>query len=135
MLSGPVPGPKHGREVFVVEQGDDAVVDGFEDETLCLLRVEDGWAVLSGCCHRGLPNTLTAAEGLADGEPVVAVFGGLHLRNAGKDELRGAVERLKAAGSPAIYPCHCTGDEATKLLAKRLPGRVTPVAAGRRVVL
>jgi len=135
VLSGPVPGPMHGREVFVVEHGDDTVADGFEDEQFCLLRAEGGWAVLTGCCHRGLANTLAAANNLAGGEPVIAVFGGLHLRRADEDELRAVVELLRQAGSPAVYPCHCTGDEATRFLAEHLPGRVTPLSAGRRVVI
>ena len=135
VLSGPIGGPKHGREVFVISKDGDMVVDGFEDEMFCLVRGERGWALVVGCCHRGLKNTLRAARFLARGEPVVAVLGGLHLRIAGDEELNEAAGLLGEAGSPDVYPCHCSGEAAVKSLAEKLPGKVHPVSAGKRVVV
>ncbi len=135
VLSGPIGGPKHGREIFVVKREDDLVVDGFEDEMFCLVRGERGWAVVTGCCHRGLKNTLRMARLLAHDEPVVAVLGGLHLRSAPPDELASAAAVLHEAGSPEVYPCHCTGQEAVAFLAERMPGKVHPVSAGKRIVI
>jgi len=135
VLSGPVGGPKHGREVFVVSRGSEMVVDGFEDEIFCLLRGERGWAVMTGCCHRGLKNTLRSARFLSRGEPIVAVFGGLHLKSANHEDLQTAAEALADAGRPEVYPCHCTGDGAVKFLAEKMPGKVHPLNAGKRVVI
>ncbi|MHC4984391.1 MAG: MBL fold metallo-hydrolase [Planctomycetota bacterium] len=135
VLSGPIGGPKHGREVFVVTQDSEMIVDGFEDEIFCLVRGERGWAVVTACCHRGLKNTLRSARFLARGEPLVAIFGGLHLRSAGRDELSGTVEVLQGAGSPDVYPCHCTGGQAVEFLAGKFPGKVHPVSAGKRILL
>jgi len=135
VLSGPIGGPKHGREVFVVSRDGDMVVDSFEDEMFCMVRGERGWAVVTGCCHRGVRNTLRAARFLARGESVTAVFGGLHLSSAGGEELKEAAEVLLEAGSPEVYPCHCTGEAAAKFLADKLPGKVHPISAGSRVVL
>jgi 7,8-dihydropterin-6-yl-methyl-4-(beta-D-ribofuranosyl)aminobenzene 5'-phosphate synthase len=135
VLSGPVGGPKHGREVFVVRRDDDLVVDGFEDEQFCLVRGERGWSVLTGCCHRGLKNTLRTAKFLSHGEPIAAVIGGLHLRSTRRQQLGGVIDVLVEAGSPDVYPCHCSGKDATAFLAEKLPGKVHPLSAGNRVVL
>ena len=135
VLSGPIGGPKHGRDVFVISLDGDMVVDGFEDEIFCLVRGERGWAVLTGCCHRGLKNTLRVARFLARGEPVTAVFGGLHLSSANQEDLREAAELLKEAGSPDVYPCHCTGDQAVGFLTTNLAGKIHPISAGTRVLL
>jgi len=134
VLSGPVGGPKHGKETFVVRKGDEMVVDGFEDELFCLVQGQRGWAVVTGCCHRGLENTLRAAKFLGRGRPIEAIVGGLHLRNADKAELRATVELLKKYGSPELHPCHCTGREATAFLAAQLPGCVHPASAGTKLV-
>ena len=134
LVSGPVGGPKHGRDVFVVRKGGEMVVDGFEDEMFLLVRGQGGWAIVTGCCHRGLRNTLRTARFLTRDEPVIALLGGLHLRRAEADELAEAVELLRQHDLANIYPCHCSGDEAVEFLQRHLPGKVHPVSVGSRVV-
>jgi 7,8-dihydropterin-6-yl-methyl-4-(beta-D-ribofuranosyl)aminobenzene 5'-phosphate synthase len=134
VLSGPIGGPKHGREVFVVRKAGEMVVDGFEDEMFLLVRGQAGWAVVTGCCHRGLRNTLRTARFLARGEPLVAVVGGLHLRRAGPQELAEVVELLGHYEVRDLYPCHCTGQESVAFLQEHLAGHVHPVAVGSRVI-
>jgi 7,8-dihydropterin-6-yl-methyl-4-(beta-D-ribofuranosyl)aminobenzene 5'-phosphate synthase len=134
VVSGPIGGPKHGREVFVVRRGGEMVVDGFEDEMCLLVRGEAGWAVVTGCCHRGLKNTLRTARFLARDEPLTAVVGGLHLRSAGPRELEEALELLREHDVRDVYPCHCTGAEAVRFLQEHLPGHVHPIAVGSRVI-
>ena len=135
VVSGPIDGPRCGREAFVVRKGGEMVADGFEDEIFLLAKGERGWVVVTGCCHRGLENTLRAAKSLARNQPVVAVVGGLHLRNASGSELAETVDLLDRQGIEDVYPCHCTGDKATAFLAEKLPGHVHPVSVGSRIVL
>jgi len=134
VLSGPIGGPKHGRDVFVVRKGGEMVVDGFEDEMCLLLRGEAGWAVLTGCCHRGLRNTLRTARFLVRGEALTALVGGLHLDEANETELAEATELLGSYGIRDLYVCHCTGTEAADALQQQMPGRVHPLQAGSRVI-
>ena len=134
LVSGPIGGPKHGRDVFVVRKAGEMVVDGFEDEMCLMARGQAGWALLTGCCHRGLKNTLRLARFLARGEPLVGLIGGLHLRKAGDEELDETIELLRQYDVQGVYPCHCTGDQATQTIRSRLPGQIHPVAAGSRVV-
>ena len=135
VLSGPIGGPRSGAQVFAVRRSDDIVVDGFGDEIFALIRGKVGWAVLTGCCHRGLRNTLRAAKFLAHDGKITAVIGGLHLGSASEDELTEAVELIEQAGTPDLYLCHCTGERAVNYLAEALPDRVHPVAAGDKVLL
>jgi 7,8-dihydropterin-6-yl-methyl-4-(beta-D-ribofuranosyl)aminobenzene 5'-phosphate synthase len=130
VLTGPIGGPASGSETFVIRRGGDLVPDRFEDELSLLLRGTRGWVVVTGCCHRGLKNTLRAARFLVRREPIVAVVGGLHLRRASGDQLREVADLLGRFGSAVVYPCHCTGRQATAYLAQRLGDRVQPIAAG-----
>jgi 7,8-dihydropterin-6-yl-methyl-4-(beta-D-ribofuranosyl)aminobenzene 5'-phosphate synthase len=135
LVSGPIGGPKHGRDAFVVRKAGEMVVDGFEDEMCLLARGRDGWAVITGCCHRGLKNTLRTAQFLARGEPLRAVIGGLHLGKATEPELGETVDLLRQYGVRDLYPCHCTGEQAAEYLSAAMPGQVHPLAVGSRVLL
>jgi len=134
VVSGPIGGPKHGRDIFVVRKAGEMVVDGFEDEMFLLARGQHGWVVVTGCCHRGLKNTLRTARFLARAEPLVALVGGLHLSHANPTELAEVVELLGEYGVVDVYPCHCTGARAMEFLHDSLPGHVHPLAAGSRVI-
>lgn len=135
VLSGPVGGAAEGEQPFVIRRDDQMVVDGFEDEIFSLVRGEAGWTVVSGCCHRGLKNTLRAAKFLAHNEPITALVGGLHLRESDPAHLRDIADLLERYSSPDLYLCHCTGDEAAQFLRERFGEKVHTLSAGSRVVL
>ena len=100
LASGPIGGTMPEGECFVIRKDSDIVRDTFEDEICLLLRGTDGWVVLTGCCHRGLQNTLRATRFLTHEEPVCAVVGGLHLRNASEQQLEEVAKLLEDHGSP-----------------------------------
>ena len=133
VLSGPIGGPRHGRDAFVVRKAGEMVVDAFEDEMCLLARGAAGWVIITGCGHRGLRNILRTAQFLARGEPLTALVGGLHLNGADESEIVEVAGLLEQYGLQDIYPCHCTGERGTASLAKCLPGRVHPLAAGSRM--
>ncbi|HOF18369.1 MAG TPA: MBL fold metallo-hydrolase [Phycisphaerae bacterium] len=136
VLSGPIGGPPAGPAHFVVRRGDQMCRDGFEDELFAMVRGRSGWAVVSGCCHRGVRNTLKAARFLAKGEPIVAFVGGLHLGSATDEEIDEAAAALEAASGDTpldLYPLHCTGQKAVEAFRKRFGERVHPAAGGTKI--
>jgi 7,8-dihydropterin-6-yl-methyl-4-(beta-D-ribofuranosyl)aminobenzene 5'-phosphate synthase len=135
LLSGPIGGNHQCRDIFVVRRGDDMIVDGFEDELCLLLRGEDGWTVVTGCCHRGIRNTLRAAKFLTHNEPIVRLLGGLHLRGANEQELMDVVEQFQSLAMKEICPGHCTGEKEIAFLSEKLPGRVKPLKSGEIIVV
>ncbi len=130
VLTGPIGGPKFGQEQFVIRKNDQIVPDWFEDELAVLLRGRRGWVVVTGCCHRGLHNTLKTARFVVHGEPIVAVVGGLHLRSCDNDALRAVVSMLGQFGNPGLYPCHCTGQQTMEFLSRKLGDQFHPIQAG-----
>ncbi len=133
VLSGPVGGAHNDQESFVVRKGDQMVVDGFEDELFCLVRSDCGWLVITGCCHRGLKNTLRLAKFLAHNESIAAIIGGLHLRCASDEQLRETCTLLDTYGQPDLYVCHCTGQGASAHLKKRFGEKFHALSAGCRL--
>jgi 7,8-dihydropterin-6-yl-methyl-4-(beta-D-ribofuranosyl)aminobenzene 5'-phosphate synthase len=133
LLSGPIGGPRCGPDHFVIRRNDDIVPDWFQDELCLLLKARRGWIIVTGCCHRGLKNTLRCAGFLTHQEPIHAIVGGLHLHSHDNDALRDVMQVLGEFGNPGLYPCHCTGEQSTQFLAKRLGDQVHPIQAGRKL--
>ena len=135
LVSGPIGGRQGHADRYVIQQGDSLAADVFRDELFLMVRGAAGWAVLVGCCHRGLRNTLRLASFLAHGEPIQMVLGGLHLSGAGEGRLAEAAASLEEIGPEAIHPCHCTGSDGIRYLTERLPGKVHPLHCGMQLSL
>jgi 7,8-dihydropterin-6-yl-methyl-4-(beta-D-ribofuranosyl)aminobenzene 5'-phosphate synthase len=133
LLSGPIGGPRDGVDHFVIRRNDDIIPDWFQDELCLLVKTRRGWLIITGCCHRGLKNTLRCAKFLAREEPLHALVGGLHMQLCDTQQMREAIQILGQFGNPGLYPCHCTGKQAGEYLSKRLPGQVHPIRAGTRL--
>lgn len=100
------------------------VADAYRDDMALVLHSNDRLALLCGCCHAGLLNTL-AHVARTFLQPVVLIAGGLHLAGVAADELQRACDTLKAV--PAlkhVYPGHCTGETAFLALAQTLGSAV-----------
>ncbi|RME37132.1 MAG: MBL fold metallo-hydrolase, partial [Thermoflexia bacterium] len=109
--------------------------DPYRDDMSLALEMGRGLALLCGCCHAGLLNTLAHVERVF-GRPVVAVFGGTHLISADADHLERVRQRLRAMPLRRFSPGHCTGETAFHFLWQALgPEIVRPFPAGAQVDL
>lgn len=104
--------------------------DPYRDDFSLVLQTRDGLAVLMGCGHAGLLNILKYAKRTFKRD-VVAVIGGIHLVEATEENLRRTIVTLKTNfNTPALYPCHCTGESAYVALARAFDEQVQPCPAG-----
>ena len=109
--------------------------DPYRDDMSLVLETRWGLALLCGCCHAGLLNTLAHVERVF-GRPVVAVFGGTHLISADADHLERVRQRLQGLPLQRVSPSHCTGETAFHFLWQALgPEMVRPFPAGAQVDL
>lgn len=91
--------------------------DGLAEDTLpedmSLVVVTDkGLALLSGCGHAGIINTLEHARKTIKAAPVYAALGGFHLFNLDDEKLDWTAGKLKEFGLKNFLGAHCTGIEA-----------------------
>jgi len=102
--------------------------DSVPDDQALAVETDDGVAVVLGCGHAGLRNTVEYAESVTGGT-VRTVAGGTHLvvrDDAEIHELGGWLDgRLDRFGA-----AHCTGSAARRILADRLPGAFQSVGVG-----
>jgi 7,8-dihydropterin-6-yl-methyl-4-(beta-D-ribofuranosyl)aminobenzene 5'-phosphate synthase len=104
--------------------------DPLIDDQALLIETRRGWAVITGCGHSGLINTLNYANELTGNGRIVAVVGGLHLYQASAERIAATTEHLREFGVELIAPCHCTGFEATGSLQNQFGSRVVALRAG-----
>ncbi len=125
-----------GRSPYHFVRGEDSwEMDPYRDDMSLILETRWGLALLCGCCHAGLLNTLAHVERVF-GRPVVAVFGGTHLISADADHLERVRQRLQGLSLRRVSPSHCTGETAFHFLWQALgPEIVRPFPAGAQVDL
>lgn len=130
----PRPYPLGGADNLLVRREGQMVADDYADDLSLVLRVSGGVALLLGCCHAGLRNTLlTLRQQYSD--PLVAILGGTHLNAASGDELRALAAMLTDEGAPTLYINHCTGDRAVAALRATFGERVRACPAGTTLQL
>lgn len=126
VLSGPVPlagGFEKPAGSLLLREGQGFVPDPVEDDQALILRTEAGLAVVLGCAHRGVLNTLGLARRLTGEERVHLVLGGMHLFAADAEARERTASGLRAAGVEWLGVSHCTGGRAAVQLAREFGDR------------
>jgi 7,8-dihydropterin-6-yl-methyl-4-(beta-D-ribofuranosyl)aminobenzene 5'-phosphate synthase len=113
-----------------MRDGDSFVTDPYRDDMALVLKVGDRLALLCGCCHAGLLNTLAAVQRIFE-RSIVTIAGSLHLTSATADYLQRVGNALVETESvQRVYPNHCTGEAAFVALTLTLgPAVVCPCPA------
>ena len=109
--------------------------DDLIDDQAAFLQTPDGVAVILGCAHAGIVNTLLCIKELLPGRRIHTVIGGTHLATAGSRRMRKTIEALRELQVQRLLPLHCTGFAAAARLWKEFPGRVSICPVGTRLEL
>ena len=130
---GEVPRPHADNPVHLREEDGELVEDSVPDDQSVAVKTTDGTALVLGCCHAGLRNTIEYAETVTDQE-VRYVIGGTHLVARDADEIHELAEWLD--GKLDVFAgTHCTGFQAEKIFSERLPGAFQSVGVGSSIEL
>ena len=107
------------------------VKDEMVDDLALFIRIQDkGLAVITGCTHAGIINTIRHAQKVMKTDKVYAIVGGLHLIQANNERLETTISELTKLDPMMICPCHCTGFKATKRLTEAFGDRCIPLRTG-----
>ena len=91
------------------------------DDLALAIRTEFGLAVILGCAHRGMINTVRQLQQVTGEERVYCVIGGTHLFNAKQEKLAQTVADLRETGIQRLGVSHCTSFNASCWLANEFP--------------
>lgn len=130
---GEIPRRHVETTVGKIKQDGTLVDDPVIDDQAIAVRTDDGTALVLGCCHSGLQNTVEYAEEVI-GTEVRYVIGGTHLVAMDAEEINEIADWLE--GKLDLFAgTHCTGFEAQAILADRLPEAFSPVGVGSKIEL
>ena len=112
------------------------IPDDFDHEIGTAYMVKGkGLVVLTSCSHRGVINTVRAAQKASGIDKVHAVIGGFHIvPPLGDDYIRRTIEEFKAIDPDHLIPAHCTGDRFYDLARDAMGDKVVHSAVGTRFV-
>ena len=107
-----------------------------DDQAMVINVKNKGLVVLTGCGHAGLINTLHHARKLTGVTKIYSVMGGFHLTGKIFEPIiTPTIQALKDFSPEVIVPQHCTGWQATHLIAREFPQAFVPNSVGTRYLL
>jgi 7,8-dihydropterin-6-yl-methyl-4-(beta-D-ribofuranosyl)aminobenzene 5'-phosphate synthase len=112
------PSTRHYRE------GDEFIRDHLDDDQSIVINVKDkGLVIVAGCAHSGIVNTVSYAQEISGVEQVWAIIGGFHLAPASEGDIQRTIDELArdSLRPKMIVPSHCTGFNAIRRFASRMP--------------
>jgi len=127
MTTGEIPLENDFEEVdsgFFIKKEKEVIQDNLVDDQALILNTNKGLAVLLGCSHRGVINTLNHVVNLTGKKKIHAILGGLHLAKASDLKLKRITDHLQGFGLEKIGVGHCTGYRAILALSKEFKDRV-----------
>jgi 7,8-dihydropterin-6-yl-methyl-4-(beta-D-ribofuranosyl)aminobenzene 5'-phosphate synthase len=137
-LSGEIPRHRSfetGDVDLFVKQSGEHRKDPLRDDQSMAVETAEGLALILGCCHAGLINTIDHFQAKLPGKPIHTVIGGTHLDFAPAEQLRETIAVLQSLGVKRMGLSHCTGLRAGARLAQELGDGVVFCTVGYSVTL
>jgi 7,8-dihydropterin-6-yl-methyl-4-(beta-D-ribofuranosyl)aminobenzene 5'-phosphate synthase len=128
---GEISRPHQDYVIGKVERDDGDVEDPIVDDQSVAVETDDGLALVLGCCHAGLRNTVEHAEAVCQGD-VQYIIGGTHLIAMDSEEIHAIADWL-AGKLDLLVGAHCTGTAAAGILNERLPNIFEPAGVGSTI--
>jgi 7,8-dihydropterin-6-yl-methyl-4-(beta-D-ribofuranosyl)aminobenzene 5'-phosphate synthase len=104
--------------------------DQLIDDQAAFIEAPAGTAVILGCAHAGVTNTLRYVQALTDKRPIHTVIGGMHLLNASLERMDRTVAELRRLDVRRLLPCHCTGFAGMARIWHEFPNRCSGCPVG-----
>lgn len=128
------PYPLGSSKTHLIQHNSGYIADAYYDDLSIVIEVDEGLAVICGCCHAGLLNTLEQVQSTFN-QPIVFIAGGTHLGSADDMMLEEIAHVIMDWGTVRhIYLNHCSGERAYNVLKSALGYAIVhPCPAGTKI--
>jgi 7,8-dihydropterin-6-yl-methyl-4-(beta-D-ribofuranosyl)aminobenzene 5'-phosphate synthase len=119
------------------EHGGKIYKDKIMDDKSVVLDIQDkGLALIAGCGHAGIINTVQHAQEITGVEKIYCIMGGFHLiGNIGEPTIRRTIEEMKRLNPEVVVPCHCAGFKGIQQFERAFPRAFVLNASGTKIHL
>lgn len=133
LVSGEIPRTNSFEEVasdLYLEEEGKLVPDGMRDEQMLLIEDNGELALILGCSHPGIINSINYAKELFPDKKIKLLIAGMHLEDISHTRLQLTIEELIAADIRLLVPMHCTGLDAICAMKHSLGDRCRTLCTG-----
>ena len=100
----------------------------FTKEQSLIVNIREGPIVFVGCSHPGIKQILKRVASVMGIKQIYGLIGGYHIDAY---EATKVIEDLKSFNVKIVGPCHCTTDDAMRILATKLKNNFIQIYAGK----
>jgi len=118
-----------------IKKSDKLIPDPMADDLALIVRTKEGLILITGCAHRGIVNTVRHVQKLTKGEYIHSIIGGMHLMVASQERIERTAHELKGLGLQRLGVSHCTGFNASAILARQFGEVLFLNNAGTQIIL
>ncbi|MBE0479571.1 MAG: MBL fold metallo-hydrolase [Dehalococcoidia bacterium] len=104
-------------ERLCIKSGERMVPDPLADDLALVVKTGTGLAIITGCAHRGIVNTVRHVQKLTGSEYIHTIVGGTHLILSSQERINSTAEEIRELGLMRLGVSHCTGFNACAALA------------------
>jgi 7,8-dihydropterin-6-yl-methyl-4-(beta-D-ribofuranosyl)aminobenzene 5'-phosphate synthase len=120
---------------LVIKKAGSIAPDLLKDDQSAILRTGKGLAVIFGCAHSGMINTLTHIRRNLPDDRIHMIIGGTHLGFLSDAQVAASIKHLKSFSIERIGVSHCTGGKASLALMQAFGGKFFFANAGTVIKL
>jgi len=121
---------------YLERDGRKEVDNILDDQSIVISLKNKGLAVVTGCAHSGIINTIKYGQEITGLEHVYAVIGGFHLSGPKLEPIHDqTIDALRDIGPEIIIPMHCTGFTAIERMKGEFPEQHILSSVGSRFIL
>ncbi|TXT60573.1 MAG: putative MBL fold metallo-hydrolase [Promethearchaeota archaeon] len=103
---------------YLMEGRKDFLENTFRDELSIYLNIKGkGLAIITGCGHAGIVNTIKHAQKITGIDDVYAIIGGFHKEWESPEDVKKAVDFIQNLNPEITCGMHCTGFEFNRQMA------------------
>lgn len=116
---------------FWKSDGELFIKDTMVDDQSIIINIKDkGLAIVAGCAHSGIINTVKYAQRITGIFKVHAIIGGFHLSKVKEQRIKATIQELLKFDPDMLRPCHCTGSKAIERFSEKFVSRCRPLHVG-----
>lgn len=133
-----LPGQGCAREALAPDRrhADHFIDDAIHEIGTAFHLKDRGLVVIGSCSHRGIINTVRAAQAVSGIDRVHAIVGGFHLvPPQTPTQALQTLDLMRALNPRFIFPGHCTGEVFIAPAIAEMPDRVFRTFVGSRIIL